>query len=79
MKNQKAKTVVKVVDGGPKVIFTTEELAARWSMNPCSIENWRNAGKGPRFFKLGSGASCLVRYQLTDIQEYETKMMRKKK
>lgn len=72
----KVKTIVKVVDGGPKVIFTTDELAARWSMDPGTLENWRNARKGPRFMKMGKGSSSLVRYQLKAIEAYELKVMK---
>ena len=58
-------------------LFTTEELAMRWSMDPGSLENWRNDGKGPIFIKLGSGSSAPVRYRLCDIETWEEKMEKK--
>ena len=54
-------------------LFTTDELAARWSMDPGSLENWRNDGKGPVFIKMGSGSSAPVRYRLCDIEDWERK------
>ena len=60
-------------------LFTTDELAERWSMDAGSLENWRNAGKGPVFIKLGRGSSAPVRYRLCDVEEYEKKMQRSPK
>ena len=62
-----------------KQLLTTDELADRWTMDPGTIENWRGAKKGPRFLKLGKGASAFVRYRLVDIELYEEKMMRGRK
>jgi hypothetical protein len=54
-------------------LLTTEELAQRWSMDSGSIENWRNAGKGPIFIKVGIGGAAPVRYRLCDIETWEKK------
>lgn len=55
-------------------LLTTEELALRWSMDSGTIENWRNTGKGPIYIKLGNAGSSLVRYRVSDVEEYERKM-----
>lgn len=60
-------------------LLTTEELAERWSMDPGSLENWRNAKKGPVFIKLGKAGSSLVRYRLSDVEAWEAKMQRSPK
>ena len=51
--------------------LTTEELAARWSMAPATLANWRTARprRGPRFIKIGDQ----VRYKMSDILAYETR------
>jgi len=54
-------------------LLTTEELAQRWSMDAGSLENWRNANKGPIFIKMGSGSSAPVRYRVSDIEAWEKK------
>ena len=59
-----------------QLLITTEELAKRWSMNSGTIENWRAAKHGPKFLKLGKGASAPVRYRLADVEAYENKMIR---
>lgn len=48
-----------------------KQLAARWRMHPRTLENWRQKGRGPRFFKLHDGPKAPVRYRLEDIEEYE--------
>ena len=59
-------------------LLTTEELSERWQMDSGTLENWRQAKKGPVFIKLGSKAgSSLVRYRESDVIEYEKKMERK--
>ena len=60
-------------------LLTTEELAARWSVDPGTIENWRTEKKGPIFIKLGSGSGSPVRYRLHDVVAWEEKMARKTK
>jgi hypothetical protein len=57
-------------------ILTTEELAQRWDMHPGSLERWRNAGKGPKFIKLGSDAGpARIRYRLIDVLKYEESLI----
>ena len=52
-------------------LLTTEQLGERWAMDPGTIENWRNADKGPVFLKMGDAGSAPVRYRLSDIIAYE--------
>ena len=55
--------------------LTAEELAERWHMNPGTLANWRIAGKGPKYLKLGNGQAHKVLYRLSDIIDYENKRM----
>lgn len=54
-------------------ILTTEELAARWKMNPGSLCNWRQQGRGPKFIKVGSR----VFYRVSDVEAYEAENLRR--
>ena len=47
--------------------FTTKELARRWTLSHRTLENWRQADKGPRWVKLGSR----IVYPLSEIIAYE--------
>lgn len=47
------------------------QLAERWHMHPRTLENWRQQGRGPRFFKLHDGPKAPVRYRLEDIEKFE--------
>ncbi len=58
------------------VHLTPGELAARWRLgNPennhaagvATLANWRCAGKGPRWTKVGK----YVRYPLVEVETYE--------
>lgn len=53
--------------------LTTKELAHRWRgvLSEGTIENWRLQKRGPRFFKIGKGKTCLVLYKLRDIEKFE--------
>lgn len=48
--------------------LTQNELAARWSLSPRTLEQWRWRGVGPRYLKLGGR----VAYRLVDIETFET-------
>jgi len=43
------------------------ELAARWSLSPRTLEQWRWRGVGPQYLKLGGR----VVYRLEDIEAFE--------
>lgn len=51
-----------------KHYLTPPELAERWAIPVGTLGNWRSAGTGPTFFKLGSS----VRYAISDVERYET-------
>ena len=51
--------------------LTDLQLAERWHMHPRTLENWRQQGRGPRFFKLHDGPKAPVRYRLEDIEFFE--------
>ena len=51
--------------------LTTDELAKRWGLSANRLRQWRVAGMGPNFLKLGDGPKAPVRYRLEDIEEFE--------
>jgi hypothetical protein len=48
-------------------LLTDRELAARWGLSPRTLANWRCAGLGLRYIKIGSR----IRYRLGDVLQYE--------
>lgn len=51
------------------------QLAKLWQIHPRTLENWRQQGRGPKFFKLHNGPKAPVRYRLEDIIEFEKESM----
>ena len=51
--------------------LTTAELAQRWRMHPGTLSNWRSAGRGPRWVKVGEGTKAKVLYRLVDVEAFE--------
>ena len=49
--------------------LTTDELSQRWKglVSPKTLVNWRSAGRGPKWIKLGKG----VAYRLSDVEAWE--------
>ncbi len=47
-------------------LLLTDEAAAWLQVAPRTLEDWRTAGAGPRFVKIGR----LVRYRVSDLQEW---------
>ena len=47
-------------------LLNTYEVARYLNMSPGSLANWRSAGRGPAYIKLGSK----VMYQKTDIERF---------
>ena len=39
---------------GEKAFLTSKELSDRWRLSDQTLANWRYAGKGPRFIRVGS-------------------------
>ena len=52
-------------------LLTTDQLADRWGLSANRLRQWRVAGTGPNFLKLGDGPKAPVRYRLEDIEEFE--------
>lgn len=51
--------------------YNTETLAARWHMEPETIEQWRLRSKGPMPRKVGKGVNARVIYYREDVLDYE--------
>lgn len=47
------------------------QVAQRYGMTPASLANWRRAGKGPPFIRLGDGKRPRVMYRLADVIAWE--------
>ena len=58
-------------------VLSPEYLAARWGVALGTLSNWRRAGKGPRYIRLGSGPRARVVYKLADIKAYEEQQKEK--
>lgn len=65
------KTQRKQGSDNPKLL-TTEELAKHWGCSAWTLSDWRIAGKGPKYIKIGG----LVRYRIEDIHAYERAHMK---
>ena len=47
--------------------LTSKEVADRWRLSDQTLANWRSAGKGPPFIRVGSR----VLYPIEGIHAYE--------
>ena len=47
--------------------LTSKEVANRWRLSDQTLANWRHAGKGPPFIRVGSR----VRYPMEGINAWE--------
>lgn len=47
--------------------LTPEELAARWGKARGTLANWRSAGKGPGYTKIGK----TILYPLKSVERFE--------
>jgi hypothetical protein len=54
-----------------KHLITPAELAERWRMDRRTLANWRTAGKGPAYLKVGVGKCARVLYSEADVESYE--------
>lgn len=52
---------------GERAYLTSKELADRWRLADQTLANWRHAGKGPPFIRVGSR----VLYPIEGIHAYE--------
>jgi len=55
-----------------KLFLTTNQLAARWQIQPGTIRLWRWYGKGPNSTKIGG----VIRYYIEDIEKFEKEQRR---
>lgn len=53
------------------VLLTPVAVAARWHIDVKTLSNWRVAGKGPAFVKIGLGRNGKVLYREEDIAKWE--------
>jgi predicted site-specific integrase-resolvase len=51
-------------------LLTPQQVADLLQINVGTLENWRMAGKGPKFIKLGGGPRGHVRYRLQDVEDW---------
>ena len=54
-------------------LITPAQLALRWNLNPNTLSQWRAAGTGPAYLRLGDGERPRIRYRMSDILAYERK------
>jgi len=47
--------------------LTTAQVAKRLKIKPHTLENWRWAGKGPKFHKF----EYMVLYHVRDVEQFE--------
>lgn len=52
---------------GERAYLTSKELADRWRLSDQTLANWRYAGKGPPFIRVGAR----VLYPAEGIHAYE--------
>ena len=52
-------------------LITPAQLALRWGLNINTLNQWRAAGTGPKFIRLGDGERPRIRYRMSDVMEYE--------
>jgi predicted DNA-binding transcriptional regulator AlpA len=51
----------------PADLLTTPEAAAALRLTKKTLENWRAAGRGPRYFRCGKRS---IRYARRDLAEF---------
>ena len=51
-------------------LFTTKELSALLKIPEQTLRQWRCAGTGPDYIKLGVGSKAAVRYTRKDVEDY---------
>jgi hypothetical protein len=50
--------------------LTKEDVAALLRVSVHTLARWRCEGKGPRYVKLGTGRTALIRYPRSAIETY---------
>jgi predicted site-specific integrase-resolvase len=51
-------------------MLTPQEVSQLIKISVGTLENWRLAGRGPKFFKIGDGPRGHVRYRLQDVEDW---------
>lgn len=51
----------------PQQLLTERQAAQRLSLSPRTLQKWRNAGRGPRYVRLG-GSTGRVRYDVAELE-----------
>ena len=52
--------------------LTTNEVAARMRVNPCTVRRWRLDDVGPRYLQVGG----IYRYPAADLEEWISECVR---
>jgi predicted site-specific integrase-resolvase len=60
-------------------LLTPADVAARWHIDVKTLSNWRVAGKGPAFVKIGAGRNGKVLYRQEDIASWEIKHLKEQR
>ena len=47
--------------------LTATQVAQRWGLHPATLKRWRDAGKGPLYFRTPG----FVLYHLAEVEQYE--------
>ncbi|SBV00558.1 Helix-turn-helix domain-containing protein [Streptomyces sp. Ncost-T6T-1] len=50
--------------------LTPRQVAEELGVSPQTLANWRWAGVGPRYTKLGDGRTSPIRYQRGDVDAW---------
>jgi excisionase family DNA binding protein len=61
-----------MTDNSQTLFLTTEEVAARLRVNPCTIRRWRLDDVGPRFLKVGN----IYRYPAEELEAWIAESVR---
>jgi hypothetical protein len=51
-------------------LLTTRDVSGFLNVPEQTLRQWRCAGIGPDFIKLGAGPKAAVRYTLNDVEDY---------
>ena len=52
-------------------LITPAQLASRWGLSLNTLSQWRAAGMGPAYLRIGDGKRPSIRYRMSDILAYE--------
>ena len=61
-----------MTDNRHSLFLTTEEVATRLRVNPCTIRRWRLDDVGPRFLKVGN----IYRYPADELETWIAESVR---